>query len=73
MAVEIFFYGKGGWGCCVKMSAAMVDQGRKIKKKHWLKRPKAIHKKGNLDQNKKDSKSHICNSFFENIFSGVQL
>ena len=52
----------------------MVDQGQKNKKKkHWLKRPKATPQKRNLDQNINDSKSHICNSFFENIFSGVQL
>ena len=55
------------------MSVTMVDQGRKIKKKkNWLKRPKAVPLKRDLDQNINDSKSHICNSFFENIFSGVQ-
>ena len=28
-------------------------------KKNWLKRPKAVPKKRNLDQNISDSKSHI--------------
>ena len=54
------------------MLATMVDWRRKIKKKHLLKRPKAVPKKTrNLDQNINDSKSHICNSFFENIISRV--
>ena len=44
----------------------MVDhQQKKIKKKTLKQSPK----KQNLDQNISDSKSHICNSFFENIFS----
>ena len=34
---------------------------------------KQFHKKWNLDQNINNSKSHTCNSFFENIISGVQL
>ena len=42
-------------------------------KKHWPKRRKASPKKRNSDQNINDSKSHICNSFFENIIPGVQL
>ena len=29
--------------------------------------------KQSLDPNINDSKSHICNSFFENIISGIQL
>ena len=32
----------------------------KNKKKHWLKRPKAVPQKRNLDQNINDSKSHTC-------------
>ena len=32
----------------VKMSATMVDQGQKILKKHWLKRPKAMPQKSKL-------------------------
>ena len=57
------------------MSAIIVEQGQNIKKKQLLKYPKATppKKTRNLDQNINDSKSHICNSFFENIFSGVQL
>ena len=44
----------------------------KNKKNHWLKRPKASPDKRNFDQNINDSKSHIWNSFFENIISGIQ-
>ena len=50
-----------------------VDRRREIKKK---KHPKAVPRKRNLDQNIKninDSKSRICNYFFENIILGVQL
>ena len=48
-----------GW---VKMSSTMVGRRQKIKKKHWLKHPKAVLKNRNLDQNVNDSKSHIWNS-----------
>ena len=51
----------------------MVNRRQKIKKKDWLKRPKAAPLKRNLDQNINDSKSHICNYIFENIFKGKQL
>ena len=54
------------------MLAFMVARRQKIKK-HWLKRPKAVPKKRNLDQNINYSKSHIWNYFFENIISGIQL
>ena len=38
----------------------MVDRRQKIKKKHWLKHPKAISpKKRNLDQNINESKSRV--------------
>ena len=57
----------------MKMSNTKVDRRRKIKKHtQWLKRPKLVPPK-NFDQNVNDSKSHICNSFFENIISGIQL
>ena len=47
------------------MSTAMADwQWKIIKRKHWLKRRKAVPKKRNLDQNINDSKSHNWNSFF---------
>ena len=50
-----------------------VDRQREIfLKKH----PKEVPRKRNLDQNIKninDSKSRICNYFFENIILGVQL
>ena len=36
----------------------------KIKKKHWIKRPKAVPKIRNLDQNINDSKSSILNFLF---------
>ena len=56
------------------MSAAMVDQGQKNKKKHWLKRPKATPQKRNLDQIQMiQNLIFDSNSFFGNIFSGVQL
>ena len=45
----------------------------KNKKKHWLKRLKAFPKKRSLDQNINTSKSHICNSFFENDISNTTL
>ena len=51
----------------------MVGRRRKVLKKHWLKRPEAVPKKRNLYQNRNDSKSHICDSFFENIISDMQL
>ena len=56
----------------VKMLSTMVGRQRKIKKKHWLKRPSAVPKKRNLNQNINYSKSHIWNSFFENSISGIQ-
>ena len=37
-----------------------------------LKRPKAVPKKRNLDQNINDSKSHIWSSFLKNIISGIR-
>ena len=52
------------------MLATMVDRRRKIKKKHWLKHPKAILQKRNLDQNINDLKSHICNSLFWKYYFG---
>ena len=58
-----------GW---VKMLSTMVGRQRKIKKKHWLKRPSAVPKKRNLNQNINYSISHIWNSFFENSISGIQ-
>ena len=44
-----------------------------LKKKHWLKRPKAVPKKWNLDHNKNDSKSHTWNSCFENFILGIHV
>ena len=41
-------------------------------KKHWLKRPKAVSKKRNLDQNINNSKHYIWNSFLENIILGIE-
>ena len=52
----------------------MVDQGQKNKKKHWLKRPKATPK--NETWTKIQMIQNLIfdsNSFFGNIFSGVQL
>ena len=50
----------------------MVGRRRKIKKKHRLKRPIAVPKKRNLNQNINYLKSHIWDSFFENSISGIQ-
>ena len=47
----------------------MVGRRRKLKRKQWLKHPKVVPQKTNLDQNINDSKSHIWNSFIENIIS----
>ena len=47
----------------------MVGRRRKVKRKQWLKDPKVVPQKTNLDQNINDSKSHIWNSFIENIIS----
>ena len=55
------------------MLATMVIRRRKIKRKYWLKHPKAVPQKQNLDRNINDSKSHIWNYFIENIISGIQL
>ena len=60
----------GSWA---KMLATMVIWRRKIKRKYWLKHPKAVPQKQNLDRNINDSKSHIWNYFIENIISGIQI
>ena len=65
-AVGRFFMVAGRRGGWVKMLTAMVGWRRKIKKQHWLKRPRAVQKS---DQNINDSKCHIWNS---NIFIFVQ-
>ena len=41
------------------MSATMVGRRQKTLELHWLKRPKRIPKRRNLDQKINDSKSHI--------------
>ena len=47
---------------------------RKNKKKQWLKHPKVVPRKRNLDQSINDSKSSVWIFFlFENIISGIQL
>ena len=68
---KLFYGGGGGGGGWVKISATMVGGRRKIKKKHWLKRPRGVPKKRNLNQNINYSESHIWNSFFENSISGT--
>ena len=57
------------------MSATMFDGGwkNKKKKKKMAKTPKSRHQKPKFGQNVNDSKSQICNSFFENIISGIQI
>ena len=57
---KLFYGGGGGW---IKMSVAMVGRSPKTK---------SSSQKRNLDQNIDDSKSHITNSFFENIATGMQ-
>ena len=42
----------------------------KITKKHWIKRPKAVPKIRNLDQNINDSKSSILNFLFWKYYFG---
>ena len=44
-----------------------------ISKTHWLKHPKTVPPKLNLDRNINNSKFHIQGSFFENVISGIQL
>ena len=56
-----------------KMLATMVDRRKKYLKKHWLKCSKAVPQKTKIGSNINDSKSHIWNSFYENIISGMQL
>ena len=51
----------------------MADAEKLKKKKHQLKRPKAVLQKTEFGPKCKYSTSHICNSFFENIISGIQL
>ena len=46
---------------------------RKISKLHWLKRPKIVTKKRNLDQKIHDSKSHIWSLSFNFRFSSKSL
>ena len=67
---KLFYGGGGGEQKC--WSPWLTDD-EKLKKKHWLKCPKAVPKKRNLNQNINDSKSHIWNYFFENIILGIQL
>ena len=55
------------------MSATMVDQLLKIKKKHWLKSPKAVPQKTKFGPKYNDLKCHIWNLFFENIILGIQF
>ena len=50
-----------------------VGRRRKIGKKNLAKTPQSSPKKRNLDQNINDSKSHIWNSFFENIISAYSV
>ena len=50
----------------------MADD-EKLKKKHRLKLPRAFPEKAKFGPNKNDSKSHIWNSFFENIILGIQI
>ena len=51
------------------MLATMVGRRRKVERKNGLKHPKVVPQKTNLDQNTNDSKSHIWNSFIDNIIS----
>ena len=55
------------------MLTTRVSHERKIKRNHWLKQPKAVPQKTNLDQNINDSKSYILNYFIENIISDLEL
>ena len=67
--ISSFFMLVGGdW---LKMSATMVCWQNK-KNTGWN-TLKQSPKKWNLDQNINDSKSHIWNSFFENIISSIQI
>ena len=55
------------------MLATMVAQPQKKKQKKTLANAlKEPPKKEILEQKLNDSKAHICNSFFENIISGMQ-
>ena len=53
------------------MSATMVGRRREIKKKQWLKCPKANPKKTKFGPKSNDSKSDIWNSVFENIIPDI--
>ena len=68
-AVGSFFMVEGGGG----VSENGGHHGWPRTKKNWLKHPKAVRQKTKLGPKYKWFISHICNSFFENIFSGVQL
>ena len=59
-AVGTFFM-VGGW---VKITATMVGRRRKIKKKHWLKRPKAIPQKTKFGPKYKWFKISYLSFFF---------
>ena len=54
------------------LHGALLSRKKHLSKKHL---DKVVPKKPNLDQNINDSKSDICNLFFENIISasGIQL
>ena len=55
------------------MSNTLVGWKRKIKKTHWIKHFEALPQRTKFGPKcKNDSKSHIWNSFFENLISGIQ-
>ena len=60
------------WGDEYKCPTPWLAYNEKLKKKHWLKCPKAVTKKKKFGQNINDSKFHIWNSFLKNIISVIQ-
>ena len=64
---------QGRWGLSNNAGHNGWPTTKKLKKKHWLKRSKTVPLKSEISAKINNSKFYIWNSFFENIFLGIQL
>ena len=58
----------GRWGLSNNAGHHGWPTTKKLKKKHWLERPKTVPLKDEISVKINNSKFYIWNSFFENIF-----
>ena len=63
----------GRWGLSNNAGHHGWPTTKKLKKNHWLERPKTVPLKDEISAKINNSKFYIWNSFFENIFLGIQL